>query len=109
MSLLKDSRTAARPATFPHRGGNPLRSGMAFEEVRERGRWTHDKSLRTYLDVVGAANLEVETAHVRPTASWLQEDFRGRFCWWPGAPPPEGERYAGCGRVPGPVMRTLPL
>ena len=33
MSLLKDSRTAARPATFPHRGGNPLRSGMAFEEV----------------------------------------------------------------------------
>ena len=84
-------------------------SGLAFEEVRERGRWTHDKSLRTYLDVVGAANLEVETAHVRPTASWLQEDFRGRFCWWPGAPPPEGERYAGCGRVPGPVMRTLPL
>ena len=36
MQLLKDSRTAARPATFPHRaGGNPLhqRNSMAFEEV----------------------------------------------------------------------------
>jgi len=84
-------------------------SGVSFEEVRERGRWTHNKSLRTCLDVVGAANLEVETAHVRPTASWLLDDFRGRFCWWPGAPPPVEERYAGCGRVPGPVMRTLPL
>ena len=33
MQLLKDSRTAARPAKFPHKGGNPLRSSMAFEEV----------------------------------------------------------------------------
>jgi hypothetical protein len=33
MQLLKDSRTAARPPTFPHKGGNPLRSSMAFEEV----------------------------------------------------------------------------
>lgn len=33
MHLLTDSRTAARPARFPHKGGNPLRSAMAFEEV----------------------------------------------------------------------------
>ena len=33
MQLLKDSRTAARPAKFPHKGGNPLRSAMEFEEV----------------------------------------------------------------------------
>eukprot|EP01043_Picozoa_sp_COSAG02_P047247 COSAG02_NODE_4508_length_5281_cov_2.226939_3_plen_767_part_00 len=33
MQLLKDSRTAPRPAKFPHKGGNPLRSAMAFEEV----------------------------------------------------------------------------
>lgn len=33
IALLKDSRTAAIPTTFPHKGGNPLRPAMAFEEV----------------------------------------------------------------------------
>ena len=28
--------------------------GMAFEEIREAGRWQSDSSLRTYLDLVGA-------------------------------------------------------
>ena len=30
--------------------------GMAFEEIREAGRWQSDSSLRTYLDLVGATS-----------------------------------------------------
>ena len=33
--------------------------GAPFSEIREQGRWLSDSSLRVYLDVVGAAQLEV--------------------------------------------------
>ena len=33
--------------------------GLSFEEVREKGRWTSDSSLRIYLDVQGAAQISV--------------------------------------------------
>ena len=31
--------------------------GWTFEEVREAGRWSSDSSLRTYLDIIGSANI----------------------------------------------------
>ena len=31
--------------------------GMSFEELRERGRWVSDNSLRTFLDIVGASSI----------------------------------------------------
>ena len=38
--------------------------GIPFPEVKEKGRWTQDTSLRTYLEVVGAQNISDDTMHV---------------------------------------------
>ena len=36
-----------------------IAAGVSFTEVRERGRWVADSSLRTYIDVVSAAGISV--------------------------------------------------
>ena len=79
--------------------------GIPFPEVKEKGRWTQDTSLRTYLDVVGAQNISDDTMHMRPTAEWIMADFPGRFAMFPDAPPPHViDRIARCGKGSGAFM-----
>jgi len=56
--------------------------GMDFVELRELGRWENDRSLRGYLDAVGAMALEDAAPHCHPMAAWLEGDFENRFPWW---------------------------
>ena len=73
--------------------------GVPFPEVKEKGRWTQDTSLRTYLDVIGAQNISERTMHMRPTAEWIMGDFATRFAMFPDAPPPRViDRIASCGK-----------
>lgn len=53
-------------------------AGVPFEEVREAGRWQSDTSLRTYLDIVSAFDIQVSlrTSGFAPALAWLD-----RF-WW---------------------------
>ena len=91
--------------------------GVPFPEVRELGRWRHDASLRTYLDVIGAINLDPFVAHMNAQANWILEDYPQRMCLWHGAPPPHLQARiatgvlvaAGCGRDPGPHSFKLQL
>ena len=47
-------------------------AGKSFEEVREQGRWQADSSLRTYLDVMQAAQiaLSLKSAGLAPSIAW---------------------------------------
>ena len=84
-------------------------AGVPFPKIMEQGRGLSETSLRTYLDVIGAVNLESQVNHLRATAIWLEEGFSKKFCLWPDAPPPHIlERIASCGREPpGPLIRPL--
>ena len=62
-------------------------AGMPFTELRELGRWSSDKSLRIYLDIISVSNSNNRSAGLQPLARWLQQDFLHRFAWWPGATP----------------------
>jgi len=56
--------------------------GMAFAELQEKGRWSHPRSLRIYLDVVSTIALTAEESHVTRWATYLDEDLEKRFPWW---------------------------
>ena len=61
----------------PHSGragfATELRSaGTPFSEIRERGRWAADSSLRTYLDIVGAAQV---------STSLRLKGYAGHIAW----------------------------
>jgi len=78
--------------------------GLPFEELRERGRWESARSLRIYLDVVGANDLAPSVTHLQGMGRWIEEDFANRFHWWRGVPPNILAHMASNGRDLGPNM-----
>jgi integrase len=59
-------------------------TGKAFLETREHGRWTADKSLRGYLDVMAVMGGELALA-LRPFAGVIaniEQDFEQLFLFW---------------------------
>ena len=57
--------------------------GFDFQEIKERGRWSSDRSLRGYLDVTAVAMASLRLESLKPLAVWLEEDFARRYPWWP--------------------------
>ena len=55
--------------------------GLSFEEVRERGRWNSDGSLRIYLDIVGASHIltQLNTKGFAQQLYWLKRGWRQYF------------------------------
>ena len=60
--------------------------GMEFAAIREGGRWMHDQSLRTYLDVTAAVFTSPLGPRSEQAAGWLAGDFCARFPWWLAVP-----------------------
>jgi hypothetical protein len=60
-------------------------AGVEFTELRERGRWVSDSSLRMYLDAVTAHYLTIRLQGVMPQFQLLMADFAHRYMWWPGS------------------------
>jgi hypothetical protein len=60
-------------------------SGIDFAELRERGRWHGDSSLRIYLDVLTASAQEqsVEETNLSAAAAYLQEHLSYCLCRLP--------------------------
>lgn len=59
-------------------------NGMSFVELREAGRWVADTTLRTYLDVVGAALLETNRA-LQPLRGAIERAGNGLLSSFPEA------------------------
>jgi len=64
-------------------------TGVPFTEIRERGRWQSDTSLRTYLDVVGAASVTValRSAGLASSLAWAAAHWPQYFNHRNLAPP----------------------
>eukprot|EP00974_Lingulodinium_polyedra_P132030 11220107-Lingulodinium_polyedra.AAC.1 len=48
---------------------------MSISELQERGRWSADALLRTYLDQVAAASVAFQVPQVDAVADWFLGDF----------------------------------
>ena len=59
-------------------------AGVAFSELRERGRWVADSSLRTYVDLVSSANIAVtfRLSGLSSAIAYAQANF---LYFFPGA------------------------
>ena len=55
--------------------------GWSFEELREAGRWQSDSSLRTYLDIVSASNIQVllKAADSGPALKYIHKHWLSFF------------------------------
>ena len=58
------------------------KSGLSMEMIRTHGRWSSDKALKSYMDVVGSMNDEGLNCHLNMRAHWLGESFVARYPWW---------------------------
>ena len=60
--------------------------GMPIAELKERGRWASDSSLRVYLDQISAASISLQLPQVDVVADFVLADFVSRWPWWPARP-----------------------
>ena len=51
--------------------------GVLFSEIKARGRWVSDSSLRTYLDVIGASSISVavQAAGLAPAIAHVRDEW----------------------------------
>ena len=56
--------------------------GVPFTELKERGRWISDSSLRTYLDAVTTARINLLVPQADAVATYLSMDFAKLYPWW---------------------------
>ena len=56
--------------------------GMDFTEIKQRGRWSSDKSLLTYLDASATIMMQAQTGQLQQLGTWLLGDLASRFPWW---------------------------
>ena len=58
-------------------------SGLSFQEIQERGRWSCASSLRIYLDAVAASTVLLQqTTYLLEFAAYVESDFVARYPWW---------------------------